>query len=73
MAKVIAHFKDVDAQCTDEVVHAGDKKQGILIAHRAGPFEGVILVFNRATHQEIEDLARMLNKLGLNEARVEKA
>ena len=67
---MIAHYKDVDAQC-GEAVDAEGKLQSISIAHRAGPYHAVTLVFNRAKHDDMHEVARMLNRLGLNEVRVE--
>jgi hypothetical protein len=68
---MIAVYRDVDAACVDGGVDGNPKTQGIFIAHRAGPYRGVTLVFNRAIHKNMDDLARLLNKLGLNEVRVE--
>jgi hypothetical protein len=74
MAKTVAVFEDVDAQCFGEASSGkGTKQQAILIAHRAGPFHGVTLMFNRATHEEIDALTKQLNRLGLNEVKVEVA
>ncbi len=63
------NFESLSIDCVDPNVDGDAKKQGIRMAADRPNGGQIMLVFDRATHGQIDDLTKQLRKLGLNEVR----